>query len=254
MRVFTCADLWEDMAACIYDAWEWALEHGHDSLRLEKEPILQPALFDEYVHVDGDGGKAVKVARSICHKISYDAYLTVSYAALYREDLLDDIYRFLRLGFRTGGAVVSMLTDAHVMRLTEARRNVGNEIHYFREFVRFDQMGSGGVVSHIEPKNHVVYQVSQHFADRMPSLNWLIVDDRRRIAAVHPADEALFLMELTKEQMEILSAAEQQEDMYSELWKTFFSSTAILQRKNPDCQRNLFPLWMRRHATEFRSS
>ena len=34
MRVFTCADRWEDMASCIYDAWEWALTGGHDRLRL----------------------------------------------------------------------------------------------------------------------------------------------------------------------------------------------------------------------------
>ena len=254
MKVFTCADRWEDMAACIYEAWEWALAHGHENLRLEKEPVVQMSLFDEYAHVDGDGEKALKVARSIRNKISYDAYLTVSYAAMYREDMLDDIYRFLRLGFRMGGAVTSMLADEHVMRLMEARRNVGNEIHYFREFARFDQVGDGVLVSHIEPKNHVVYQVSRHFADRMPSLCWMIVDDRRRVAAVHPADEPTYLADLTREQMEILSATERKKDPYNELWKTFFSAIAISQRENSSCQRNLFPLWMRRHTTEFRSS
>ena len=104
MRVFTCADRWEDMASCIYDAWAWALTGGHDRLRLEKEPVLQATLFDEYVHIEPDAVKAEKVMRSVWHKISPEAYHLISYASLYREDMLDEIYRFLRLGFSAGGA------------------------------------------------------------------------------------------------------------------------------------------------------
>lgn len=252
MRVFTCADRWEDMASCIYDAWAWALTGGHDRLRLEKEPVLQATLFDEYVHIEPDPAKAEKVMRSVWHKISPEAYHLISYASLYREDMLDEIYRFLRLGFSAGGRATSMLTDPHVMRLMEASRNVTNEIHYFREFARFDQMADGVLISHIEPKNQVVYPVSEHFADRMPSLPWMIVDDRRALAVVHPADEPSYLRELTGEEAALLAQSEEQSDTYSELWQTFFSATAIPQRENPACQRTHFPLWMRRHATEFR--
>ena len=69
---------------------------------------------------------------------------------------------------------------------------------------------------------------------------------------VHPADEPSYLRELTGEEAALLAQSEEQSDTYSELWQTFFSATAISQRKNPACQRTHFPLWMRRHATEFR--
>ena len=80
----------------------------------------------------------------------------------------------------------------------------------------------------------------------------MIVDDRRALAVVHPADEPSYLRELTGEEAALLAQSEEQSDTYSELWQTFFSATAISQRKNPACQRTHFPLWMRRHATEFR--
>ena len=90
MRIFTCKDKYEDMMTCIYDAWEWALKNGHDNLILRKEPIKQYSLFDEYVHIEGDEEKALKVTDSIRRKISDDAYISVYYATLSREeDALD---------------------------------------------------------------------------------------------------------------------------------------------------------------------
>ena len=38
---------------------------------------------------------------------------------------------------------------------------------------------------------------------------------------------------------------------FVDLWKVFFKSIGIEQRKNPRCQRNMLPLWYRKHMTEF---
>lgn len=251
MRVFTCGRQWGDMASCIYEAWEWALVHGHDQLRLELEPVIQPTLFDEYIHVEPDEDRAQKVMASIRGKISERAGALVFYASLSREDALDDIYRFLRLGFREGAKALSMLTDSHVMRLLQIRRNVGNEAHLFREFARFDEVSGGVLVSHIEPKNNVVYLVGRHFADRMPSLHWMIIDDGRGIAVVHAPDSELYMQQLSAQELAILSETEEQADGFRDLWQTFFDTAAVRQRVNPKCQNNHFPLWMRKHAAEF---
>lgn len=40
-------------------------------------------------------------------------------------------------------------------------------------------------------------------------------------------------------------------DVYAELWKTFFASIAIEERRNPKCQRNMLPLRYRKYITEF---
>ncbi|MBP3459861.1 MAG: TIGR03915 family putative DNA repair protein [Lachnospiraceae bacterium] len=250
MTVFTCNDDFESMMTCIYEAWASRL--GHQNVRLEKEPIIQPNLFCEYVHVDGDAHKTEMVVRSIQKKISYEAYVHMFYACLSNAtDALDTIYRFLIRGFAYGGKVMSMLSDQTVIRMMELRRNVGSEAHYFREFSRFTSIGGNVYVCHFEPKNNVLMPVAEHFKDRMPSEHWIMVDDNRRIAAIHPKDEDFYIRYLTPEEAETLAETEKVEDEYTRLWRTFFHTIGIEQRKNPACQRNMFPIWMRKHATEF---
>lgn len=251
MKIFTCENGFEGMMTGIYHAWEWSLQNGKEKVALKREPIRQTTLFDEYVHVEPDRKKAEKVARSIRRKISYNAYITVYYATLSEEDVLDDIYLFLQLGFGVGEKVTSMLTEPCVMKLMEVRRRVGNEAHYWREFTRFDAIGRV-LVSHLEPKNHVLPLLGSHFKDRMPSEDWMIIDDRRRLALVHPRNQSYYLRTLSEEEWVSLQKTEQQKDVYQELWKTFFGAITIAQRENKACQRNHIPLWMRKHATEFR--
>lgn len=237
---------------CIYDAWSYALDHGHGSLRLEREPIYQQSLFDEYVHVDADLEKTEKVVRSIKKQISGQAYMYVFYASLSEEeDALQAIYNFLRVGFAVGNRVCDMYTNQHVMRMLELKRRVGNESHYFREFARFTSLDNMVYVCHIEPKNNVVMLVGEHFADRMPSEHWMIIDDKRKIAVVHPKDEDNYLRYLTEDEFSVLCQTEDYEDRYTDMWRSFFKAISIKERENIACQRNLFPIWMRKHAVEF---
>ncbi|MDE6025926.1 MAG: TIGR03915 family putative DNA repair protein [Lachnospiraceae bacterium] len=252
MKVFCCEDRFEDMLTCIYDAWSVALTEGHENVRVVREPVLQQTLFDEYIHVEPDRDKLEKVIRSIKRQISNQAYMYVFYASLSsEEDALQAIYNFLRVGFAVGGQVCSMYTNPHVMRMVELKRRIGNEGHYFREFARFTSLDNKVYVCHIEPKNNVVMMVGNHFADRMPSEHWMIIDDTRKLAVVHPKDEENYLRYLTDTEFESLSHSEDYSDKYTDMWKSFFDVIAIKERKNISCQRNMFPIWMRKHAVEF---
>ena len=86
----------------------------------------------------------------------------------------------------------------------------------------------------------------------MPSEYWMIIDDNRKTACVHPKDGENYLRYLTDEEFQTLRKTEDYEDEYTDMWKTFFHAIAIDERKNYVCQRNLFPLWKRKHAVEFK--
>ena len=120
-----------------------------------------------------------------------------------------------------------------------------------REIARFTAVQGRVYVCHIEPKDDVALLVASHFADRMPSEYWLIVDDGRRYAVVHPVDSDMYVRRLTDQEMETLGSAEYMEDDYTDMWRTFFSAVSVEQRENYRCQRSMFPLWSRKHATEF---
>lgn len=253
MKIFCCKDRFEDILTCIYDAWSMALIVGHDNIRLVREPVYQQTLFDEYIHVDADNDKVEKVIRSIKKSISEQAYHYVFYASLSKqEDALQAIYNFLRVGFAVGSRVCFMYANPYVMRMTELKRKIGNESHFFKEFSRFTSLDNKVYVCHIEPENNVITLVAEHFADRMPSEHWVMVDDKRKIAVVHPKDEDIYLRYLTDAEFETLSRSEEYEDEYTEMWRSFFRVIGIKERENPKCQRNMFPIWMRKHAVEFK--
>ena len=252
MKIFTCKDRFEDMMTCIYVAWEEALKIGHENVHVQREPIFQESLFDQYIHVDADMDKVQKVVRSIKGQISYEAYSYVYYASLsIREDALQAIYNFLRVGFATGPAVCSMHANPHVMRIFDIKRKVANESHHFLEFARFNSLNNQVYVCHLEPRSDVIMLVGRHFEDRMPSEHWMIIDDNRKTACVHPKDGETYLRYLTSEEFEALRKTETYEDPYTDMWRGFFHAISIKERENRRCQRTLFPIWKRKHATEF---
>lgn len=246
--IFTCQNRFDDMMTCIYDAWASRL--GHSNVRLMTEPIGNLELFCEYQHVDADPEKTSSVIRSIQKKISPYAYSMVYRAAMSdRTDKLDVIYRFLIAGFHYGASVTDFLQEPVVMKIFELNRKVANEAHFFNEFIRFSNMQGNVLVSHIEPKSDVITLVAPHFADRLPSENWIIIDDTRLTAVVHPMDQEYYLTSLSKKEMGQLSKTT--DDPFVELWKGFFENIGIKERKNPRCQRNMLPLWYRKHMPEF---
>lgn len=249
LTVFTCQDQFDAMMTCIYDAWASRL--GHANVRLATEPLGTPELFCTYRHVDPQPDKAASVIRTIHKKISPLAGRIVYRAAMSsEEDKLDTIYRFLNFGFYQGPTATDCLQHPAVMHLLELDRRVANESHYFKEFIRFSSYENQVLVSHIEPKSHVLTLVAPHFADRLPSENWMIIDDGRRLAVVHPADQDYYLTELSSGELAELSR--EPDDAFVHLWKGFFTHISIRERKNPRCQRTMLPLWYRKNMTEFR--
>ena len=249
ITVFTCADQFDDMMTCVYDAWASRL--GHANVRLLTEPLGTPELFCTYRHVDAQPEKAASVVRTIRQKISSRAVQMVYRTAMAeQEEKLDVIYRFLILGFHLGTSVTDYLQHPSVMRLLELERTVANEAHYFKEFLRFSSLENRVLVGHIEPKSNVLTLLAPHFADRLPSENWMIIDDRRRLAVVHPADRDYYLTPLSPKEFQTLSR--EPDDTFIHLWKGFFHHIGISQRRNSRCQRTMLPLWYRKNMTEFR--
>ena len=249
MYIYSCRFDYESMLSCIYGAW--AGKKGHNNVKLCIEPIEQYTLFDEYIHIEPDEDKAERVSRSIARQISPFFYHEISYALLsFEADALDTVYRVLILGFHYGEKALDMVQYKDVIRFREIRKLVSREVHLFKEFMRFYQVEENAYVAHFEPRSRVLMPVASYFADRMPSENWMIIDDTHKEAIVHPKDEECYIRVLSEEEIQALSTTEQ-EDHYTKIWRTYFHTMGIRQRENRACQNNHFPLWMRKPVTEF---
>lgn len=250
MFYYTCEPDSAAMFTCIYEAW--ASGKGHHNIRLCVEPVEQYTLFDTYIHVDADESKAEKVVRTLQTQLSHAFFEEISFVTLSaQEDALDTIYRVMILGFAFGPKALEMYQYKEVVRFWEIRKRVKREVHLFPEFLRFVSLEGGLLLGHFEPRDRVLIPVSWAFEDRMPSENWMIVDDVHRMAVVHQADKESVLRILTDEEFEKLCEAEQYKDDFTKRWQIFFEHIAIRERANSRCQQTLFPKWMRKHVTEF---
>lgn len=250
MTYYTCQPYWEDMLSCIYDAWSSG--KGHQNIKLILEPVEQFTLFDEYIHVDRDLEKVKKVMDAVCLKVSPQFYQQLAYTSLaYEEDALDNIYRCMILGFAYGSSVLKMVQYRDIMRNELIRTRLGKEVNRFQEFMRFHKVEGGVYVAHFEPKSRLALALGPIFEDRMPSEHWMIIDDIHREAVIHPKDEHFYMRQLSQEEFIRLQETEHYNDQMTDLWKIFFNTIAIEQRKNEKCQRNLFPIWTRKHVVEF---
>ena len=249
--IYLCEDTPDGVFTAIYDAW--AAHIPDDKLKLRTEQMHSYELFSDYVYTQTDYAKAVKVARSVSRKISREAYDMMYKAALsYEEDKIDAIYRFLKLGFRYGAEVINMHGRPEVCRIFEIQRNVGNEAHSFREFLRFHDSDNGILIAKICPKNQVLPMLGTHFSDRFPEEHFVIIDEVHEMGVFHQRRQEWFLSPLTEEAIARIWATCENAD-YEKLWKTFFRTIAIKERENYRCQRTMCALRFRDYMLEFDS-
>lgn len=251
MTVFLCETSLEGILSGVYTAWTSKKGHANVKLCLSaNEDTLE--LFTQYIPVPADVIKAGKVVNAIREKLSEVAYQLVCKAALSKEkDRADQIYRFLIYGFHIGRGFVDMLQIPEVHQIFQMCRHIDNECCHLMGFVRFVEMEESLLVSKIGPKNDMLILLAPHFADRLSGENWVLYDENRRTAVLHPALRPWFLIDTVSPEWEGRLKKSSAEDEYEKLFQCFRKSVSIKERTNPACQLNHMPLRYRAYMPEF---
>lgn len=250
MVVFQCRDNFDSILCGIYDAWMSRL--GHENVRLEMEDKGNLEMFSEYRLVEDSEEKRDKVMDAIKKKTGRESFENVYKASLSNEEgKADKIYRYLIHAFHYGSKVVGMLQIPAVFDLFQMCRYVGNETHLLTGFVRFSQTEEGILIGRIGPKNDVLVLLAPHFADRLSGENWILYDENRAKAVIHPANGRWILMQMDSQIWRERLTKGSDEAEYENLWKAFHRGIAIRERTNPVCQRTHLPIRYRPYMTEF---
>lgn len=250
MVIFLCRDDFYSIICGVYDAWMSRL--GHDNVKLALKDCGNLEMFAEYRDVKESEEKFQKVISAVRQKICMEAYKWVFHASLSWEvEKADFIYRFLIYGFHFGPSVLEQLQIPAVHEIFRLNRAVGGEQHLQLEFVRFSEMKGKVLFSRIGPKNDVLNLIAPHFADRLNAERWIIYDVNRKKAAVYDPDCGWLIMAVDSEEWQKRLSEETDEKLYQNLWRTFFNSVAIEERKNYICQRGHLPIRFRPYMTEF---
>lgn len=252
MTVYRCEDSLEGIFTAVYNAYEDKREHSETTISLTDELFL----FAEYVEVQTDREKAVKVMRTLERQFGEEDYLWLCYALASEEtDKAQAVYQTIVKGLKGKVArnhLFDNLACNSVNRAFALGRAASRECHHLMGFVRFQELEGGILYAGIGPKNNILTFLMPHFADRFPMENFMIYDDVRGILGLHPAGRAWYLVQDAEnpENAENFKLSDQERE-YRELFQYFCHKIAIEERKNPKLQRNMLPLRFREYMVEF---
>ncbi|MEY8000504.1 TIGR03915 family putative DNA repair protein [Clostridium sp. Mt-5] len=212
-------------------------------------PVQLQTTFFPLKEIKTDLRKSSRVIDSIPKKISISALDFVRHAFLTcmpQKELY--IFLFLRRGYHYGPPVMEMLADDVVSSLFKAVKYLKNESHLIKGFLRFSVF-KGGLVAQIEPKNYVLPLITQHFCERYPEEYFLIYDKNHDMALVYNTHEPAII---PAEDLQV-PEPDAREKYYRKLWKLFYNTVEIKERRNLKCRMGNMPKRYWKYMTEFAS-
>lgn len=250
--IYLCEDSLEGIFSAVYRAYEDG--HGHEANEIRvREAGANRELFCEYLSVETEFGRAVKVARTIQEKISHKAYEFVRKAAVSeRREKADAIYRFIIHGLHVGNAILQHLGAPFMQILCDIEKCVDNEIGHWNQFLRFEELANGSLFARINPKSEVLPYLADHFSDRFSGEDWIIADTVHQTVLIHHANQKCLYAAMEEVDFDKLSLQYSSgERNMQQLWKLYVDKAAIKERANPNLQRQLMPLRFRKYMREF---
>lgn len=215
---------------------------------IETDENVQETICCDYKYTETDSEKARRVEESVLKRISARALHNVYYAYLSNvKDKEMAIFNYIRAGYRYGREVNNYLALDCVNEVLTAARNVGNEAHLFKEFIRFTELKNGVYYAKIEPKNNVLPAIEEHFSDRYSSMPFIIHDAVRRECLACVGGQSVIRSVDSLPELEL----SENETAYRELWQCFFDTIEIKERHNEKCQNTHLPKRFRKNMTEF---
>lgn len=150
------------------------------------------------------------------------------------------------------------MSDPDVLAVTNICRKVTHETLRMKQFIRFQKAKDGTYLAVIHPDHNVLPLILDHFSDRFRDQTWLIFDAKRKygyyfdqneLTRITFEDTTALPFNLTTGQLrsDLLSEDDQ---LFQELWRTYFKAICIRERINPKKQLSDMPRRYWKYMTE----
>ena len=209
---------------------------------------FQPSFDTVVVYVPTDEKTAERVAAGIIKNCSRPLLENMVFAARSGDPLKETvIFRAVKKCLEKRADITADLSDYDMLAFHDLIERIRKEIHRFKGFLRFSECEGGGLYAHFEPDNDVSDLLVGHFKKRFSSDKFIIHDVKRNVIVVCDGK--------THQRIAlsggITVTLSQGEKNFNSLWKTYFDSVSIKERKNTRQQDNYLPRRYRKNMTEF---
>lgn len=257
--IYVCEDSLTGIFSGIYEVWKRKMTA--EEAGLEVGDSFERRLFCEYIFCKAEERKALAVIRMIQKNLGADVYEKISYALLSADRRKADmVFRAMLEAKKLSrkDRLMEHLGNEAVRAVFEMYRQVANEAHHYKGFVRFWELKNKTLFAKIEPKHAVLPCIAEHFADRFPQENWIIYDKTHEVFLIHEKGKRYYFLQQymcmkgdSGSAQNITGGFSEEEMDYEALWKEFVQSISVAERENRALQNQNLPLRFRTNLVEF---
>lgn len=245
MTIFIYDHTFDGLLTCLFEAYNRKV--FPDLLCIEGEPL--PLFYDETISIVTDKEKYNRVWKGLQKKLSATALTNLTYGWLSELPDIDQLlFRYMKKVFDAPTSIETNFADTDVLELSKVWKKMNNERHRLLQFVRFQKASDGTFFAPVEPLYNVLPLTIPHFKDRFADQPWLIYDIKRKYGFYYDkktVEEITFSDDLqTHLTTGILNKElmDKDEQLFQELWKTYFNAICIKERLNPRKHKQDMPV------------
>ncbi len=257
--IYVCEDSLTGIFSGIYEVWKRKMTA--EEAGLEVGDSFERRLFCEYIFCKAEKRKALAVIRMIQKNLGVDVYEKISYALLSADRRKAEmVFRAMLEAKKLSrkDRLMEHLGNEAVRAVFGMYRQVANEAHHYKGFVRFRELKNKTLFAKIEPKHAVLPCIAEHFADRFPQENWVIYDKTHEVFLIHEKGKRYYFLQQymcmkgdSGSAQNIAGGFSEEEMDYEALWKEFVQSISVAERENRALQNQNLPLRFRTNLVEF---
>lgn len=243
MNIFSFDNTFEGLLTLVFDCYQ---------NKCFPDEILcgetsQPVLFSSTIPIQTDEKKAERVWKGIVSHSSEDnahRIYRVFLSELPHVPML--LVKYIGLVVGSSKNEETNFSEPVVVEVNKLHQKVCKEAHRIQMFVRFQKTVEGSYYASFAPMYDVLPLCIPHFKDRYADQSWIIYDlkrnygfwyDLKNIARVTFDD----LKVNTQNGQLHSSILAEDEKHFQQLWKQYYHSICITERKNDKVHRQLLP-------------
>ena len=252
MLIFRYDKTFEGLLTAIFDAY--SIKRFPDVLLAAEE--TSPLFYDEIITVVTDEERSNRVWKGLQKKLSASALTSLTTCWLSELPEIDLVlFRYIHKAIDAPRSIELNFGDPDVLELSKVWKKVNNERLRVMQFLRFQKAADGTYFAALKPLYNVISLVIPYLQDRFADQKWLLYDLKREYGYYYnrqKVDEVRFETKgthlLTGKLDQQLMAEDEQ--LFQQLWRTYFKTIAIKERINPKLHRQNLPVRFWKYLTE----
>jgi probable DNA metabolism protein len=204
---------------------------------------IQLEFSSEVVEVQTNTEKAERVFKKL-KTLLYGDELDKIYIALRSNDeaKYTIIFNYLKLTIKQNKCVSKMFSNADVFRFDNLVNRVLLEVHRFKGFIRFEKLDNGVYYAKYFQDNDITTLILPHFIRRYKSMPFILHDLNYNVISAYNNGKSKTIYKT----LPPLKSG----DEFKKLFKTYYDSVFIKERKNHKLMNNYMPRRYQKYMPE----